>query len=177
MVEIFVNVSKLSCPLFSRWVRGGRKREVCQSCFTLNSSQWGSYKSVNKICTYINECHFRSTFKLKVLSSYLTSIEKINFCLILQIDFRLISQINLRSNILRFYRDMKYTFLHDRKRNLSATQWYIFFSLILIQTWIIARSLGVYSNFSTITSFILEKILYLWVIMIWWWWWWWWWWW
>ena len=156
MVEIFVNVSKLSCPLFSRWVRGGREREVCQSYFTLNSSQWGSYKSVNKICTYINECHFRSTFKLTVLSSYLTSIEKINF--------RLILQINLRSNILRFYRDMKYTFLHDRKCNLSATLVYIFFINSDSN-----RSLGVYSNFSTITSFILEKILHLWVIMVWWW--------
>ena len=36
----------------------------------------------------------------------------------------------------------EYPFLHQRKLNLSVRQWYIYFSLIRIQTWIIAQSLG-----------------------------------
>ena len=37
---------------------------------------------------------------------------------------------------------MKYPLVHERKQNLCAAQWYIYFSLIRIQTSFTAQSLG-----------------------------------
>ena len=69
----------------------------------------------------------------------------------------LISRIICSQIFLAFYREvMKYAFLLEKKPNFRATQWYIYFSSIRIQTWLlIALSLGVYSNFSTI-RFIMQ---------------------
>ena len=38
--------------------------------------------------------------------------------------------------------------------NLSATQWYIYFHSIRIQTWVLSQSLGVYRSFPTIRFFM-----------------------
>lgn len=40
---------------------------------------------------------------------------------------------------------MKYPFLHEKKSNVSKRQWHTYFFSILIQTWDIAQSFGVYS--------------------------------
>ena len=37
---------------------------------------------------------------------------------------------------------MKYQFLNERKPNPSPEQWYIYFSLILIQIKVLAQNLG-----------------------------------
>ena len=42
---------------------------------------------------------------------------------------------------------MKYSFLHERRPNLSLTRWFFCFSLILIQIKVIAQTLWVGRNF------------------------------
>ena len=49
---------------------------------------------------------------------------------------------------------MKFPFLHERKPSLSTAQWYIYFSSVQIQTWVMAQSLGIYRTLSTIRFFM-----------------------
>ena len=42
---------------------------------------------------------------------------------------------------------MKYSFLHERKSNPNPTQWYIYFSSILMQIKVIAQALQVCKDF------------------------------
>ena len=42
---------------------------------------------------------------------------------------------------------MKYTFLNETKHNPNLTQWYLYFSSILIETKVNAQSLGVDRDF------------------------------
>ena len=81
-------------------------------------------------------------------------------------NFRLILCIILRSSISSFYWDiMKHPLLHEREPNLSATQWYIYFSSFQIQPWVIAQSFWVYITIFQQTG-LLFKCHERWVLKI-----------
>ena len=89
---------------------------------------------------YSNMVEDKWGIKLKVLSSALKMVQEIFF-------FSLILQINLRSKVWALYCEiMKYPFFPWEKPNLSATEWYINFFSIRIQTWVIAQSLEFFNN-------------------------------
>ena len=70
-------------------------------------------------------------------------------------SFRLSSRINLRSKILRLLRrSHEISIFYERKPSFSATQWFIYFSSSRTQTRVIAQTLRIYCNLSTIRFFM-----------------------
>ena len=69
-------------------------------------------------------------------------------------SFRLSSQINLQSKNFETFTEKSWNpIFYERKPSFSATQWYIYFSSSRTQTRVIAQTLRVYCNLSTIRFF------------------------
>ena len=105
---------------------------------------------------YVNEYHFWSTCQI-FANGY--QIRGLSSTKVIKCNFRLILCIILRSSIFFFLlrHHETSTFAWEREPNLSATQWYIYFSSCQIQPWVTAQSFWVYNNFSTNRPFIQES--------------------
>ena len=69
-------------------------------------------------------------------------------------SFRLSSRINLQSKYFETFTEKSWNpIFYERKPSFSATQWYIYFSSSRTQTRVIAQTLRVYCNLSTIRFF------------------------